>query len=316
MMRTVVCGVLLLAVGAGRADDNPLGLPAPQDPERPGAVMLHGGKRITEDAFERFVELAGGRNARIVLVPSAGWRPADYTTRREFTDAISRRFGSWVRLASDGRVADFTFLATDDPADADDPAFVRPLLTATGVWFSGGAQSRLNYRYVGNYPRRTRFQEALREVLARGGVVGGTSAGMAALPEVMTLSQDQRRTGGPLSAVVAHGLGVFDGAVVEQHFDGRNGRMERFFELLRDSDRLDRLSGRRGAGVRMMGLAVEEATALVVRGDRMEVLGAGEAHVFLKGSDGRTLNWHALRTGDRAALKREGQEKQLVVGSK
>jgi cyanophycinase len=189
-------------------------------------------------------------------------------------------------------------------------------LTATGVWFSGGDQSRLHDRYVGKLPQRTRFQKALRDVLARGGVVGGTSAGMAALPEVMTLSQDRRRTDGPLHAVAAQGLGVLDGAIVEQHFDGRNGRMERFIGLLRDTDRLDRLSGRRGAGERMMGLAVEESTALVVQGARMEVLGAGEVHVFLKGSDGRTLFWHALRTGDQAALQSEGEDNRLVVGPK
>src|SRR5690606_3907394 len=139
MMRAEVCGVLLSAVGVGRANDNPLGLPVPSDPDRPGEAMLHGSGHITEDAFAPVVALAGGRNARIVLVPSAGYRAASYPTRRDFMDALSRRFGSWVRLASDGRVADFTFLATDDPADADDPEFVRPLLNATGVWFSGGA---------------------------------------------------------------------------------------------------------------------------------------------------------------------------------
>jgi len=185
VLKAVLRGSVLLVIiggacGGGRAADNVLGLPAPRDMSRPGSVMLHGGGRFTDDAFARFVELAGSKQARIVLVPSAGYRHADYASRQQFAEAMKRRFSSWVRLASTGQVSSFEILSTDDPADAENPMFVRPLLLATGVWFSGGAQSRLNYRYVGHSPRPTRFQVALRAVLARGAIVGGTSAGMAA----------------------------------------------------------------------------------------------------------------------------------------
>jgi cyanophycinase len=239
-----------------------------------------------------------------VLVPSAGYRPSDYDNNEQFLAVMRRRFSSWVRLAATGQAAGFEFLYTDNPNDADDEAFVRPLETATGVWFSGGLQPRLNYRFVGRFPRQTRFQAALRGVLERGVVVGGTSAGMAALPRIMTLRQDQRRTAGPLNAVAGHGLGLFTGAIVEQHFDGRNGRLERFTDLLRDEPQLDKLSGRGGAGSTMLGLAVEEGTALVVRADRLEVVGDGAAHVFLKSAADATIVWHTLRPDGKAALKR------------
>jgi cyanophycinase len=158
----------------------------------------------------------------------------------------------------------------------------------------------LNYRFVGSFPRQTKFQTALRGVLERGGVVGGTSAGMAALPEIMTLTQDRRRAQGPLSAVAAHGFGLLTGAIVEQHFDGRNGRLERFTSLLRDDRQLDKLSGRTGAGAKMLGLAVEEGTGLIVREDRLEVVGSGDAHVFIKSSVDTAIVWHALRPGSKA----------------
>jgi cyanophycinase len=317
MVRSLWRGALLLfmmgnAWGAGHADDNILGLPAPRDPSRPGAVMLHGG-RITNDAFARFVELAGGKQARIVLVPSAGYRPADYASRQQFVDRLNRRFSSWVRLASTGQVSQFEFLYTDDPSDADDAAFVRPLASATGVWFCGGAQSRLNYRFVGHFPRPTLFQAALRRVVARGGAVGGTSAGMAALPQIMTLYQDRSRAGGPFSVIPAHGLGLFDGAIVEQHFEERNGRLERFTGMLRDSARLDGLAGLRGAGARILGLAVDTSTALVLQSDQLEVLGGGDAHVFIKTPEGRTLNWHTLNSGDKAMLRRNAQGEVMLV---
>jgi cyanophycinase len=294
----------VLTASSATAADNVLGLPRPHDTRRPGAVVLHGGGRLTDAAFERFVALAGGPRARIVLVPSAGYRPSDYESNEQFLATLRRRFSSWVQLASTGRVKSMDFLYTDDPNDADTDRFVRPLATATGVWFSGGAQSRLNYRFVGRFPQQTKFQVALREVLARGGVVGGTSAGMAALPEIMTLTQDRHRTAGPLSAVAGHGLGVLTGAIVEQHFDGRNGRLERFTSLLRDGERLDKLTGRAGVGAKMLGLAVEEGTGLVVQADRLEVVGRGNAHVFIPSPGNSMIVWHMLNSGDKATLQR------------
>ena len=305
----VGCGFLM---ASAQAEESLLGLPGPSDPGRPGAVVLHGGGAITEDVFERFVELAGGKNARIVFVPSAGYRVADYRTEAEFLGVVSRRYGSWTGLKTSGRIRQFSFLYTDDPEDADDPNFVKPLETATGVWFSGGSQSRLNYRFVGEFPRQTRFQELLQKVLTKGGVVGGTSAGTAAMPEIMTLWEDRDYDGAPARAVAAHGLGLFGRAIVEQHFDARGGRLERFTNLLRDNDRLDRLTGRPGSGIQMCGIAVEEPAALVVRGNQLSVLGRGNAHVFLKSHGGRTLTWHEMKSGDTAVLHRTPQQEVAI----
>ena len=245
------CAVWLIccggAISSAAAADNLLGLPTPRDPRRPGAVVLHGGGRFSNDVFARFIELAGGKQARIVLVPCAGYRAADYDDEEEFLAAMKSRFGSWIALESRGQIRSFQFLYTDDDEDADDPDFVKPLEPATGVWFCGGLQARLNYRFVGQYPEQTRFQLALRGVVERGGVVGGTSAGMAALPQVITLWQDREYDDAPANAVTAHGFGLLTGAIVEQHFDARAGRLERFTGLLRNNALLDGLSGRRVA---------------------------------------------------------------------
>jgi cyanophycinase len=308
--------VLLLAgcfsASAAETLDNVLGLPAPLDPARPGAVVLHGGGPLDQEVFERFVELAGGKQAHIVLVPSAGHRPTDYTSNAAFVTAMKYRFSGWVGLATERRIASFQFVYTDDPADADNPAFVQSIERATGVWFSGGAQSRLNFRYVGQFPKETKFQQALRGVVQRGGAVGGTSAGMAAMPQIMTL--DHQRTGidAPVTAIAAHGLGLLTGAIVEQHFDGRGGRMERFTGLLRDAAQLDQLAGRRNVGAHMVGLAAEERTALVASGDNLQAIGSGTGHVFLKSPTGRTITWHELRPGEVVKLKRSRPDLAVV----
>lgn len=305
-MRLIFVVVLIAGVcGIAQAEGDLLGLPVPRDASRPGAVVLHGGGTVSDEVFERFVKLAGGKDARIILVPCAGYRPADYDSEAEFLEALEYRYSSWVELATHMRVRGFRFLYTDDPDDADKAPFVAPLETATGVWFSGGAQARLNYRFVGDFPTPTRFQAALRRVLERGGVVGGTSAGMAALPEIMTITEVRDYDSAPATVYAAHGLGLMNRAIVEQHFDARGGRLERFTGLLRDNERLDKLAGRRGAGAHMLGLAVEERTALVARGNRLEVLGSGNVHVFVKSQAGRSLTWHLLESGDTAQLKRD-----------
>jgi cyanophycinase len=309
----VVALLLAWAAIEAFAQDNILGLPKPRDARFPGAVVLHGGGRITEDVFDRFVELAGDERARVVLVPSAGYRPSDYESEAEFVVDMRRRFGSWVDLQDSGEITSFEFLFTDDPRDADSAAFLKPLVKASGVWFCGGAQSRLNYRFVGEFPKQTRFQAELRGVLARGGVVGGTSAGMAAMPEIMTMWQHYEDDERPLSAVTAHGLGLFNGAIVEQHFDTRRGRLERFTGLLRKSNELDALAGRPGAGSRMLGLAIEEGTALVLRGDTIATLGGGSAHVFLKSDDDRQITWHRLAAGESAQLNRDSAGRPAML---
>jgi cyanophycinase len=286
------------------AQENILGVPVPVDPRKPGSIVLHGGARVSDEVFDRFVELAGGPQAEIVFVPSAGFRRGWYESDDEMIEALSSRYSSWVELENSQRIQSFQFLFTDEPQDAEDEDFCKPLESATGVWFSGGEQSRLNYRFVGNYPERTRFQRMLENILRRGGAIGGTSAGMAAIPEIMIVSDDQDESSGPVSAFSAHGFGLIRHAIVDQHFDARSGRLERFTGLLRDNARLDQLAERNGAGPRMIGLAVEEAAALVIRGNQLEAIGEANSHVFLKSASGKSIAWHNLSPGDSAQLSR------------
>jgi cyanophycinase len=306
-----VCFASSLLVGNLLADNRPE-LPDPPELPKPGSLMLHGGGRVTLEAFDSFVNLAGGPTAKIVVIPSAGYRAADFETPERFTAALNRNFKIWTRLPSLGKATSVELLHTEDPRDADDESFIRPLTTATGVWFSGGDQLQLTYRYAGNHPQQTRFQEALRGVWERGGIVGGTSAGMAAMPQIMTLSETSYR-GEPSRAVVGHGFGLLTNTIVEQHFDGRTRRFERFFGLLRDEERLDALAGRDGAGARTLGLAVEEATALVLQANHLSVIGNGNAHVFIKSLDQSQISWHTLAPQAKAQLHYDDRGQATLI---
>ena len=120
----------------------------------------------------------------------------------------------------------------------------------------------------------------------------------------MTLWSEREHDEAPANAIAAHGLGLMTGAIVEQHFESRGGRLERFLGLFRDSNRLDNLSGRRGTGNHMIGLAIEEPAALIVQGNHLQTLGNGSAHIFLKSAGGRSIVWHELGPRDSAVLKK------------
>src|SRR5262249_54132559 len=173
-----------------------------------GTLMICGGGTHVEDLFgPKFVELAGGKNAHIVVV----------TTASETADSAD--VDSRVEFLSRLRPAELTILHTRSREIADDPKFSEPLATATGVWFIGGRQHQVTEAYLG-----TQTEKALKGVLRRGGVLAGTSAGAAIMSPVMIL-------GGFPEAQIGPGFGFLPGTIVDQHFLKRK-RKDRLLQAL------------------------------------------------------------------------------------
>ncbi len=80
------------------AAESVIGLPPPRDPQRPGAVLLYGGGAIAPAALDRFVELAGGPQARILFVPCAGSRLSEWSNDATYEAALRVRFATWFEL--------------------------------------------------------------------------------------------------------------------------------------------------------------------------------------------------------------------------
>ena len=270
--------------------------------------MLHGGGQSFTNAIRNeFVRLAGGRDARILLLP------ADYDQigqdedgkplkGGETTAAYERRMAAeydrWVALRTSGQVADFQFLMHDRRNDPNDVRFLALLEKATGVWLPALDQEWLPQLYAADYPNKTsRFQLALREVVARGGIVGGLSGGMASLPETI-IAGDEPAEEGWVRAKLKFGLALFNGAIVDQNFDAHAGRLERLTDLLRNGQSLDRMEGIPGVERRTIGLGVEQETVLILCGNTIRVMGEGRAHIFLKGNGDRTITWRTLQAGE------------------
>src|SRR5262245_58084522 len=136
-----------------------LGQPETTIGPRPGALVIDGGGR-SPAALWAVVRLAGGPDAEYVVIPTATEAEPDADDLERGRQAFSREFG----------VSRVTVLHTRDRAVADTEAFAAPLAKARGVWFGGGRQWRLVDSYLG-----TRTQREIEGVLARGGVVGGSS---------------------------------------------------------------------------------------------------------------------------------------------
>jgi len=248
---------------AANATENVLGLPA-KAMESKGTLLIAGGGKTPAEVYDEFVRLAGGEKAKIVHIPSAH----DYAGMEN----IRRRFYGWLNY----QVAKFQFLHTDSRETADSDDFVKPLLEATGVWFSGGDQSRLTKRYAG-----TKVEAAVHKILERGGVVGGISAGAAVQSRVMLRS-------GVTEPTLGDGLGLASKAVIDTHFTERS----RHTRLLRAID--DRPG--------FIGLGLDEGAALVVQGNRVRAIGRSNVTVCVTPPEGDPVLVHRLKAGEEADL--------------
>lgn len=217
----------------------------------PGALFAIGGaedKLKKRTVLQEFVEAAGGSKARIVVVPTAS------ALGQDVVDVYHALFAA---LGAQSVVG----VRPENREDADDPAFIAPLHDATGIFMTGGNQLKLAGVVTG-----TAFGRAVTAAHARGAAVGGTSAGASILAEHMIAFGRSGATPRQRMSQLSNGLGLVQGAIVDQHFAQRN-RYGRLLSLVAQSPGL-------------LGIGVDEDTAAVVRGTHLEVVGRGAVTIF------------------------------------
>jgi cyanophycinase len=218
-----------------------------------GALVIVGGGRVGADILTRLFDLGGGRHAPLVVIPTANGAdsyPADWSGLKMFKD-----FGA----------DNITLLHTSDRAIADSEAFVKPLTTATIVWFVGGRQWRLVDSYL-----HTRTQREIEHVLERGGVVAGSSAGASIIADYMVRGARENNYI-MMAPGYEEGFGLMKGVAIDQHMLTRN--------------RQDDLEEVVAKHPEMLGIGLDESTAIVVRGQEFEVVGASKVAIH----DGRVV---------------------------
>jgi len=235
-----------------------------------GSLVVAGGGINDPTIYERFVSLAGGPEAPIVVIPTAG-------TGENYDD-----FWPGLQRLRDAGAVHIKVLHTRDPQEADREDFVAPLRQARGVWFSGGRQWRLVDAYLG-----TRTLAEIRGVLERGGVVGGSSAG--ATIQGSYLARGDTSTNTIMMGDHTEGFGFLANVAIDQHLLQRN----RHFDLVEVIE----------AHPELLGIGLDEDTAIVVRGDTFEVIGSGYVAIYDSTNvTGDHWRFYFLAPGDRYDL--------------
>ena len=247
MNTRLVIGLALLGLA------HATGQPSTTGPAK-GALILVGGGANRPAFIKPFVELAGGANASIVLIPTT------LEDDRLTPDGIAQLRARVVEVFGAPHI---TVVHTRDRRVADSPEFVEPLRHAGGVWILGGNEDYLMDAYTG-----TRTQGEVRALLARGGVVGGTSAGAIIQGSTAVRGESSLAKLRIDSQHVPFGL--LSNAVIRPHWSQRSLRDVFAVPLAARPD--------------LLGIGIDEATAAVIQQNRLEVVGDGHVGIY----DGRT----------------------------
>jgi len=225
----------------------------------PGPIIIIGGaedKLRDRVILTRFVRLAGGPDAHIVVISTAS----------SLGDEATALYRELFTQLGAGEVSGLRPLTRDE---ADDPQAAALVDQATGLFLTGGNQLRLS-SVVGG----TKLGAALVRANQRGAVIAGTSAGASAVSTHMVAFGASGPTPKQRMVQMAAGLGVLENVVVDQHFEQRT-RLGRLLAVVAQSPSL-------------LGMGLDEDTAAIVWPDRtLEVIGRG-AVTIVDGSEVQT----------------------------
>ena len=213
-------------------------------------VIVGGGSTAGTGIMERVNEVGGGaEEGRFVIVPTAGGNYDREGNLRVFDE--DRVLASWRERG----VMNVSMLHTHDAKLADTEAFSADLVQATAVWFNGGRQWNIVDSYAG-----TRTYDLFHEVLERGGVIGGSSAGATIQGEYLVRGATEG------SQIVMtdeenHQLGFefLRKSAIDQHINARM-RWDDIIPVIEQQPHL-------------LGIGLSEGTAIIVTGDTFEVMG-------------------------------------------
>lgn len=219
-----------------------------------GKLVIVGGVQ-TKAIQKKFVELAGGNKARIIIIPNAGSEPkrSSESQQRDYIDL--------------GAKADY-LLFTKETADNEENLI--KLDWANAVFFLGGDQSNLTRDMLG-----TKLLKKVFDIYNNGGIVGGSSAGAAVMSEIMITGNELINKDSSSSFVsilknnveTKQGFGFIKNAIIDQHFLKRK-RYNRLLTLMCEHTNL-------------LGIAIDESTAIIVNSDNtFDVMGRNQVIVF------------------------------------
>ncbi len=212
-----------------------------------GWLIIAGGAVKDKRIMERFLDLAGGPDVPIVVIPTASGQ-----------DSFGPYWRGLIPFKKAG-ASNIRILHTTDPEEANQEEFYSVIDNANGVWFTGGRQWRLADAYL-----NTKTHDALWRLLDRDGVIGGSSAG--ATIQGSYLARGDSETNVVMMGDHEEGLSFIKNVAIDQHLLKRN----RHFDLLEIVEQKNEL----------LGIGIDENTAIVVRGNNFDVIGRSYVAIY------------------------------------
>lgn len=250
-----------------------------------GTLIVIGGGTLDSTIYVEFKKYAGGDDSRIVVIPTA--MPDEFLQQDSALIKIRQGFEKYG-------FGEVTILHTRDTADANDPKFIEPIKNATGIYFVGGRQWRIADAFL-----NTRAHEEMFRLLDRGGVIAGSSAG--ATIQGSYLARGDTENNQIMMGNHEQGLGFISNIAIDQHVLARNRQFD-MFDILKKRPEL-------------LGIGLDENTAIVVKGDEFEVIGASYVTIYdgsfwsregisLKNLPEKNQLYYMLRKGDKYNLRK------------
>jgi cyanophycinase len=241
-----------------------------------GYLLITGGATEPRD-YQHLIDLGGGSKANVVVIPNASvTKPTPLAALQEEYCGAKSPFAAFPNVPC-------KVVYTNDPATANTEAFVAPLKTATAVWFVGGRHWRIADVYLDTLTQKEFFN-----LLDRGGVIGGGSAG-ATIQGSYMVRGSKEPDDNTIMMAPGHeiGLGFLTNATVDQHVDVRH----------RENDLAPVIK----AHPNLLGLGLDQATSITVHGDTLTVNGPKRVAVW-DGKDHDGKGYFYLNTGDKLDL--------------
>jgi len=213
-----------------------------------GTLLVIGGA-ASDIFYEKFIELVGGAEAPIVVIPTA--ITSDILTEED----LERFRNSFIEKG----FKQVTVLHTRDREEANSKAFIKPIHDAAGIWFSGGRQ----WRHADSY-LNTRAHKAFIKLLDRGGVIAGSSAGATIQGSYLARGDTRKNT--IMMGDHEEGLAFITNVAIDQHLFARNRQFD-MFEIL-------------GKRSELLGIGLDEDTGIIVEGDQFTVFGNSYVAIY------------------------------------
>lgn len=240
-----------------------------------GTLIIMGGA-AGDPVFKKYFALfAGGIDANIVIIPTAA--SGRFLESDQAFEQVKKPFEEYG-------FTNVRVLHTTNRDTADSPYFASRLDQADGIWFTGGRQWRVTKTYLG-----TRTEQAFHNLLKRGGVIAGSSAGASLQASFLVRGENGDNT--IMMGDYQQGFGFLTNSAIDQHLFARNRQFD-LFEVLRKHPGL-------------LGIGLDENTGIIVQHDRFRVIGNRYVAIY----DG--TRWSAER--DTVYKLEEGEEQFYVL---